>query len=244
MLGHPHDEGARVARAKRTDRAQARRRHRASLTDAESQGGGAPESSPAEAPASGRSRPRPGFLSLFTTAIRPVDIRGDVAYLPTLVLRTKAVWVPGLLTAIAGVIALVPGGVSSGLGPIIALFVLQTPLAGPFLAGVLAPRASWLAGLIVGLEAAIFTTLYVFTAPLPAGAELTASQLVTVVLFNFFVVFPLFGMFVASFAAFYRRFLRNSNQAAAARRAQSSSGRRGSQRPQPRPSTARALRRR
>ena len=79
------------------------------------------------------------------------------------------------------------------------------------------------------------------TQSLPAGAELTMSQVVSVVLFNFFIVFPLFGTFVASFAAFYRRFLRNSNQAAAARRSQRS--RQGTQkRPTSRPSTARARR--
>ena len=230
-----------MARAKRTDRAEARRRHRARLAEIESRVDDAEETEPAPAQS---SRPRiraPGFLSLFTTALTPVDIRGDLAYLPTLVLRTRAVWVPGVLTAIAGVIALIPGGLSSGLGPIVALFVLQTPLAGPFLAGVLAPRASWLAGLIVGLEAAVFTTIYVLVTPLPAGAELTMSQVVSVVLFNFFIVFPLFGTFVASFAAFYRRFLRNSNQAAAARRSQRS--RQGTQkRPTSRPSTARARR--
>jgi hypothetical protein len=87
----------------------------------------------------------------------------------------------------------------------------------------------------------VFTTIYVLITPLPAGAELTMSQVVSVVLFNFFIVFPLFGTFVASFAAFYRRFLRNSNQAAAARRAQRS--RQGTQkRPSSRPSTARARR--
>jgi hypothetical protein len=228
-----------VARAKRTDRAEARRRHRARLAEAEPHGDDGGQTEAAEAPSQPRSR-TPAFLSLFTTAITPIDIRGDLAYLPTLVLRTRAVWVPGLATAIAGILALIPGGLSSGLGPIIALFVLQTPLAGPFLAGVLAPRASWLAGLIIGLEAAVFTTIYLLVTPLPPGAELTASQLVSVVVFNFFIVFPLFATFVASFAAFYRRFLRNSNQAAAARRAQRS--RQRPQRPGSRPSTARARR--
>src|SRR5207245_9453505 len=89
----------------------------------------------------------------------------------------------------------------------------QAPLAGALPAGIWAPRASLLAGLIVGLISAVISSLYVLVVPV-TGVAITAAQRRDFAI-NYLVVFPIFSAFVASFAAFYRRFLRVSNQCAA-----------------------------
>ncbi|HEX7473945.1 MAG TPA: hypothetical protein VF323_12750, partial [Candidatus Limnocylindrales bacterium] len=132
-----------MARAKRTARAEARRRYRAEhplatdteLDDAED------GSEDEEAPASGRrttpprptgaregGRPvRPGLLGSFRAAYAPADFRADFRALPEL-LRSRAVTLPALLVVISAVIlvlavqtspSLVPGvtGASASPGP-------------------------------------------------------------------------------------------------------------------------------
>jgi len=160
-----------VARAKRTDRAEARRRYRASQAaedatdDSSLDNAGVADGSPARS-STERTAPaaRPGLLGAFSGSIRRPDLRADLGYLPELI-RNKAVWAPSLLTIAAGAAVFVPGVLASPLSIVIPLFVLQAPMAGPFLAGIWAPRASWLAGLIVGLISAVISSLYVLVVP-------------------------------------------------------------------------------
>ncbi len=91
-----------MARAKRTERADARRRYRAATA------GAPPRSTPSTRPRPGSrgparlarstpSRPapgaptpaRPGFLGALRAAAGPVDIRGDLRALPSIVLRSQ-----------------------------------------------------------------------------------------------------------------------------------------------------------
>ena len=235
-----------MARAKRTDRAEARRRYRASQAaedatdDSSLDNAGVADGSPARS-STERTAPaaRPGLLGAFTGSIRRPDLREDLGYLPELI-RNKAVWAPSLLTIAAGAAVFVPGVLASPLSIVIPLFVLQAPMAGPFLAGIWAPRASWLAGLIVGLISAVISSLYVLVVPV-TGVAITAAQRRDFAI-NYLVVFPIFSAFVASFAAFYRRFLRVSNQSAARRaqeRARHGGSQRSAERPSQRPATAR-----
>ena len=232
-----------MARAKRTDRSEARRRYRATVTSA----GTATEDDDAAVadadavrpaapvpgrPAGGAGRstagrrpsaldtepvepPRPGILGAVTGSIRPLDLRGDLRATPALITQTRAVWVPSLLTVAAAVAYLVPAVRDSAIAPVvIPLFVIQPPMAAPFLAGILAPRASWVAGMIVGLVAALGTLALLPTLETAAGAHIAG---ITDILYVA-LLWPLFGGSVAAFAAFYRRFLRFSSPARSARR--------------------------
>src|SRR5918993_2692129 len=155
------EAGETVARAKRTDRAEARRRYRASqeLTEGEldaTEGEGtaaAATSRTARAarPSAAGSTPTPpriGIGQAFRLSFRPLDLRGDVAAFPRIATRTKALWVPVALTLAATVLVAVVGTNGTDLVSVLTNFVYQyfvfTPaIGGVFIAGFLAPRASW-----------------------------------------------------------------------------------------------------
>jgi hypothetical protein len=121
-----------VARAKRTDRAEARRRHRAQLasdaidTSGESEdvepespaaGGRRDEPPPGRRPVASRAQPpeRLSFMAALRGAYEPAHIREDLAALPEL-LRSRAVIVPALLvvaSAVVLILAINAGNVDS-----------------------------------------------------------------------------------------------------------------------------------
>lgn len=221
-----------MPRAKKTDRATARRRHRAvaegSAEDLEMEAAepevarGRPRPSPA--------RPeRPSISRAFREAFHPLDLRDDLITAPALITRSKAVWVPLLISAItAGVFVAYQTSVTF---LIFQYFVFTMPLGAVFLAGFLAPRSSWLAGFVVGAGTVVIFTIGLSTGQLntvyPAdthGAIIAQSILLSTV----------GGAFFASAAAWYRRFLRLSNPNRGRQQAQAkrSDGRARSTRPQ------------
>ena len=92
-----------MARAKRTQRADARRRYRneqalaAQVEDEDLDEPVADRATPSRPSATASTPPRPGITSAFRTAFRPVDLRSDLRALPRLV-RNKALWIPVALT--------------------------------------------------------------------------------------------------------------------------------------------------
>ena len=215
-----------MARAKRTARADARRRHRAQVGDAlPVTGGPEPEGATTEpAPPTGgpairrtvpgpgsrdrgerltQERPAPagGIRNAFRLAFRPLTLREDIALLPRL-LRNRAFWLPCLLAAVtvAAVVAFQGRELVSQF--LLTYFVYPPPIGGLFLAGFLAPRASYLLGALVGIVTSVLLAVVVAAAPaLFQGA--TPSQALVAGL----VTSPLAGIFFASAAAWYRRFL-------------------------------------
>jgi hypothetical protein len=121
-----------VARAKRTDRAEARRRHRAQLAsdaidssgesedvepESASAGGRRDEPPPGRRPVTSRAQPpeRLSFIAALRGAYEPAHIRSDLAALPDL-LRSRAIIVPALLvlaSAIVLILAINAGNVDS-----------------------------------------------------------------------------------------------------------------------------------
>jgi hypothetical protein len=219
---HPNP-GVTVARAKRTTRAEARRRYRAehglsdeTTADDETQDAGASESGGPRA-----TRPQPGqperlgIATAFRLAFRPLDLRGDIRALPQVATRSKALWLPILLTLGATAIFLVARPQPTGQGDLMAVlatflfqYFIQTPaIGGVFIAGFLAPRASWLLGIIVGIVSAACYAALILSGVL--GIATTTS--INEVILAAFLVSPVMGTLFASAAAWYRRFLQLSS---------------------------------
>lgn len=162
-----------MPRAKRTDRAEARRRYRASID--ETPGDEAidtpPEAAPARArsgqPAAAPAPQRPSISHAFRTAFRPVTLREDLRTFPRL-LTHRSVWLPILLTVLAGLFFVITNG-SNPIVAIVATYFIAPPALGSvFLAGFLAPRSSYLIGFLVGLVSAVIASAIV----LSSGASL------------------------------------------------------------------------
>jgi hypothetical protein len=227
--------GGTVARAKRTDRAEARRRYRATLAgpdldgdledDASTSAGGSatPERSAGSARSdrvAGSAPPqRPSILGAFRSSFRPVDLAGDVRALPTL-LRHPAFLVPTVLSGLSVALS------EFSRGDVLTTTFSQyfsgpSPLGAIFIAGFFAPRASWLVGALVALASVGFQALsfnvqyaglpdnvYVQFATLVNSTEIKAD--IPVVLLQTLFGGVTSGIFFASAAAWYRRFLRRA----------------------------------
>ncbi len=221
-----------MARAKRTERAEARRRYRAATGDVAVEGEDAVETpdipaaalprgyrdrrpaSSGEAAAS--SAARPGFLGALRAAAGPVDIRGDIRALPSILVRSKAGWVPALIILGTAVALMIPTLASNQLVALAGNVILQPPpMIIAFLAGMLAPRAAWLMGGLMGLLAGIAYVAVVtintdvLVTPLGFTYMVTADQKLAYAQ-SVLVSAPVFGIAVGAFAGFYRRFLNMS----------------------------------
>ncbi len=202
-----------MARAKKTDRAEARRRHRAEAAEAAGEapvdGAAAPRSaSRSSTPAYSAPGGRVGISQSFRLAFHPLNMREDIAALPWL-LRSRAFLIPLAVTLASTVIVLVSGGPTNIVAAFLFAYFVQTPpIGGALIAGFLAPRASWLLGLIVSLiaSAGYAAIILILTAGMPDQAA--ALQTVPV---EAFLLAPVLGAFFAAAAAWYRRFLQLSN---------------------------------
>jgi hypothetical protein len=223
-----------VARAKRTDRAEARRRYRAATAEVD---GGQPDGSspgipgavtvaPAAIPreARGRTAPprpgqvqpaqRPGLINSLRAAYGQADIIGDVKALPDIALHSKAIWLPGLLIVGTGLVMQLVGNSGGPIVQLLASLVLSPPpMVIAFLAGILAPRGAWLVG---GLMSTFAALVYVALSwawsntdvtPLGWTYVLTDAQKWAFAS-SLLIPSPVFGVAVGAFAGFYRRFLR------------------------------------
>jgi hypothetical protein len=245
-----------LARAKHTDRTDARRRHRAAQANlATDPDGEAPVDAPAK-PAPARTPApsamgRPSLIGSMRAAFQPLDLRGDVGAFPQVV-RHWAVPV-AIAVAIVATLAFIVstndlgasldfslsdplagktvGSVSNLSYLVVSLFVAPPPAAGAFLIGFTAKRASWLGGLVYGIVAAVCYSAIVLS---PAGRLITGGQLSGLYLVNVVGTAILGSALLASMAAWYRRFLNLANPNRG----------RPQQRPgskqRPRPSTAKA----
>jgi hypothetical protein len=228
-----------VARAKRTERADARRRYRV-VTTGEPDFDAAIEATEVPAAALPREKrdrrpsgtepgspppPRAGFLGSLRAAAGPVDILGDLRAFPSVVLRSKAALIPGLVIVVTTAAMLIPALAANQLVVLAGNVILQPPpMIIAFLAGMLAPRAAWLLGGLAGLAAGAAYVLVVTAStdvlmtPLGFTYVVSTDQELAYAL-NVLTTAPIFGIAVGAFAGFYRRFLNMSApQRQAARR--------------------------
>jgi hypothetical protein len=203
-----------VARAKRTDRAEARRRHRAATAQEP-----ADDVSEATTPAPSRSTgtstearptgtpPRMSMAAAFRASFRPMHVREDFEALPWIAIHTKALWLPVLITLASTVLVSFTHGNDVLSAFAYQYFILTPAIGGVFIAGFLAPRASWLLGFIVGLVAAACYSFLGLSGVVPVSPTVSAVDVVV----TSFVLSPFIGAIFAASAAWYRRFLSLSN---------------------------------
>ena len=206
-----------MARAKRTssERAAARRRYRAA---AEAQALEA-DASPVDADPRRSAKPvqpmagavRMGLKAALRASIHPLTLRADLAVLPSLV-PNKALWLPVLIT-IASTGAVVATDGTNALSAILFSYFVQTPgIGGAFLAGFLAPRASYLFGFMVGIVTAVCYSVLIYAFPLATTAtEVPDAAIAQSAVFSAVITSPILGALFASAAAWYRRFLTLTN---------------------------------
>jgi len=222
-----------VARAKRTDRTDARRRYRAdqaSVTAAESETetGTATTAKAGAKVASTPSQQRPSIRSAFGGAMRPLDLRGDLRAAPRVLTHWGFLAAIGIAVASSVVFVLSTNELAQSIDWTAAdptagkqlstvsnlsylafsLFVAPPPAAGGFLIGFTAKRASWLGGLVFGIVA---TICYIGVLQAPAGQLLTGGQPATAAIVNAAAIAPIGAALFASVAAWYRRFLELAN---------------------------------
>jgi hypothetical protein len=166
-----------VARAKRTDRAEARRKYRAYLqaqeeAGVEDSGGESPiESAPAASGKSARGperKPQPvnqpgqrmGLFAAARAAYRQPHYLDDLRNIRALVFKTNAIWPVVVVCAVAGAYTVAgidkSGRTNDPIIPSLVTFLFApVPLLPPMLAGFLAPRSTWLAGMLASLIATL-----------------------------------------------------------------------------------------
>lgn len=222
-----------MARAKRTERAEARRRYRAATADESGvdeivDAPGVPTAArprvardprPA-APSRAAATPRPGFMGALRASSGPVDIRGDLRALPDVILKSRAGWLPALVIGATTIAMVVPSLGSNAIVAMAGNVILQPPpMIIAFLAGMMAPRAAWLMGGIMSLLASvaylfiyfsrtdISVTSLGFTVTIsPADKLAVGLGAIPMSLLSWVI----FGIAIGAFAGFYRRFLRMS----------------------------------
>jgi hypothetical protein len=150
------------------------------------------------------------MLDSLRTSIHPVRVREDLASLPALA-TNRALLLPILATIVSTVAVIATSG-KDLVTPILFTYFVQTPaLGGVFLAGFLAPRASWLLGAIVGVVAAAGYLAILLIAPSILSATTPDAATTQNVALSAFLLSPIMGALFASLAAWYRRFLRVMN---------------------------------
>lgn len=216
-----------MARAKRTDRADARRRYRqvqtgevdgAELTDSQP----VPTRGQRPTPASIQ---RPSITAAFRNAYHRANIREDVAALPSL-LATRAFLIALALVVLGtAAIAVAPSNPIANLS--FQALVIPPAMAPIFIVGFFARRASYLLGLIISIvDVAAYAVFVYAVAPAVSTEAIDPAQQQQLV-YSAISVGPLSGIFFAAAAAWYRRFLALSNarQQQARRQAGSRAGR-------------------
>jgi hypothetical protein len=229
--------GENVARAKRTARADARRRHRAEQLEPQEileRDASTPvtrgDLGLGTRAALGVPTSRQTIGASFRMAFRPLDWRADVRLLPQLV-RHRSFWVPALLIlASTALFAAVRPTTTTDWLSLVAAFLFQyfivTPGIGAvFIAGFLAPRGSWLIGALVGLISATCYSILIVTRSIPLAPG-AAEPAVGDIALAAFVLSPVVGALFASAAAWYRRFLMLSNPNRGRSRPSANAGRR------------------
>jgi hypothetical protein len=243
-----------VARAKRTDRTEARRRYRAEQAAlAETEPAHEASAVPSTQKTGAKAPPpqRPSITASFRQAYRPLHLRDDLMALPQVVTNWGFLAAMGLTAALAiwyavayndGMAALAGApptqeeleavvGTNSIPYFIGSMAFAPPPAIGAFLIGFTAKRASWLGGLIYGVFTLAVLAVLLQT---PSGTLVWTVQASSAESYfvNSAAFSPVGAALFASAAAWYRRFLDLANPNRAQQRNSKPQGR-GSAKPKP-----------
>ena len=222
----PRSRNTRI-RPKNTSRAEARRRHRDEQREVEVE--------PIELEETAEAPPTSTRGSMFAIP----NVLDDIKALP-MVFRKPLVWLPfGLLTAtfvlsvalINGAFDELPEMVVNGISLYINLTLHPTSLFIFFIGGFVAPRASYIVGGMLGvLSATVWTVVMIIATDtmreqysdtlLTTTAEGEIIGLTSDAVLQTYGMGLVIGILAGGFASWYRRFLRSSQERAAANRAQ------------------------
>ncbi len=226
-----------MARAKNTDRAEARRRTREQQRAADTALDEYPDDD-LDAAVAPRST---GVRGMFQMP----DIRSDVRAFPSTLRNSPKVWIPFAMLLLSFVLAVLltqgstapgpdgkpvftssifPAGVSGIVSLYVELTLPPTALFVFFIGGFLAPRASYLVGATLGLLDGILWSLLFVISPTAEVSSISANQpnprVTTIGDFAaIIIVAVVVGVLAASFASWYRNFLRSSQERARQNRA-------------------------
>lgn len=216
MQARPAPRRSTLAREKNTDRAAARRRSRAvarrAVADADEQ---LPEE---EAPVREERRP----------LLRLPNVREDIRTLLPMFAQRRLLWLPFGIGLGGFVLVLVFAGLTADIAALASLFIsfffAPPALFSYFIAGFLAPRASYLVGFVLGVfMAALWAILagalgFLYIAEIGA-VFLLPEELRTTAAIQYGAIGLVYGTLAAAFAGWYRDFLRRMNEQGRARRA-------------------------
>lgn len=203
-----------MARAKNTSRAEARKRARdaarAELAENEPFDDQLDDDSTDAQPA-----PRPRMFQM-------PNILEDIRALPSIFRSRRLIWVPFILVLIGFILALVIYGIPVEYQPWIALylqfFFVPQGLFAYFIAGFIAPRASYLVGGLLGVMSGVMYGI-ALVATLPPDTDAVVRSSIESVALSSPVMGGVLGTFAGGFAAWYRNFLRGMQQSGQQRRA-------------------------
>lgn len=207
-----------MARAKHTNRAEARRRYRQATQPSDAEldlQEGAVDDAPATARPAARPAPaktptpsgvqRMGFMTAFRGAYHPARPREDLRALPGLLTHWSFLAALGLVLFGAVVAYLFPNYTGSAFAW--ELLVLPgSALAPQLVAGFFAKRASYILGLLVGLFQGIVFSVFITQFANRVGAAIASEQVGNLLILSF-LTGPISGALFAAAAAWYRRFL-------------------------------------
>lgn len=198
-----------MARSKSTSRSEARRRHRAAQAAARAAAADREAAAVAAADPEPEAEPEARRPALF----RFPNVVEDLRSLPGMFRDKPLLFVPIGLMLVAFVLVLVPLPDDATIRFVVQFYVssfLYPAIIAMFLGGVLAPRASYLVGLLIGvLNGVLLVALYAIapgkTAATPPG-EFASGLL------QLFLIPTLYGIAIGAFAAWYRDWMRRSSE--------------------------------
>jgi hypothetical protein len=200
-----------LARAKNTSRSEARRRTRETLRAEQVDTEMADEEAAPE-PVATPERPR---------MFKIPNFRDDIRALPDIFRSRRLLWVPLLLLvsgfAVILVLPALPPTIATVADLYIQFFFIPPALFTFFVAGYLAPRASYLVGFLYGVFASILWSIIILGpggALTPTGTTGTATTPGDpfLVVSNMVLIGALYGTLAGAFAAWYRDFLRGMRE--------------------------------
>ena len=101
-------------------------------------------------------------MASLRAAAGPADLRGDLRAFPSILLRSKAGLIPGLVIVVTAGALFIPALAANPLVAMAGNIILQPPpMIIAFLAGMLAPRAAWLMGGLMSVLAGLAYVLVV-----------------------------------------------------------------------------------